>query len=313
MAKDPAFLFYYKDILVSCADWDADEVGWYTRLLSHQADKPQGLDPDLESLAALAGVKFSQYEHFVKRWEARIKKKYVLNEEGLLINIVQRDNLEKRRGYKGDQSEKGLFGYYVKLAKKEVIRLGLAWDTLEAEIKDLLHSGINKENSKEANKANFKQMLENFKPIAEALASSTKGDANAIVIVNTNTEIGGLEGRVELGSNFLCPEMLRAYIEKSPLYGPDEMKDYPALQSIASYIFKQEKIPGDFIGGQGKIIEVWRGLSASIQGNAFYRQKSLKTISNNIQELYQIYKHGGAKENRGSLKTKHQSSGEGGY
>src|SRR6185295_171622 len=108
MAKDPAFLFYYKDVLVSCADWDADVLGWYTRLLCHQADKQDGLSPDLESLASMAGVKFSQYERFVSCWKHTLEAKFETNDEGLLINKVQDELLLKRRKYKDNQAKRGL-------------------------------------------------------------------------------------------------------------------------------------------------------------------------------------------------------------
>lgn len=39
MAKDPAFLFYYKDFLVSTALMTPGEVGSYARILCHMADK----------------------------------------------------------------------------------------------------------------------------------------------------------------------------------------------------------------------------------------------------------------------------------
>lgn len=117
MAKDPAFLMYYKDILTSCASWDADELGWYLRLLCHQADKPRGLDPDIESLASLANVKFSQYERFKKCWEARLKGKFEATLDGLLINLVQHEIMERRREYSENQRVSGVIGYLIKLVK----------------------------------------------------------------------------------------------------------------------------------------------------------------------------------------------------
>lgn len=114
MAQDPAFLFYYKDILVSCADWDPDALGWYLRLFCHQADKPEGLPDDLESLASLASVKFSQFARFKACWEDLIQHKFVKNESGLLVNLKMKKELDKRRNYLDAQSVKGVVGAFIK-------------------------------------------------------------------------------------------------------------------------------------------------------------------------------------------------------
>jgi hypothetical protein len=114
MAKDPAFLLYYKDVLVSCADWDADAFGWYLKLLFHQADKPEGLVDDLESRATMAGVKFSQFERFKLCWERTLKAQFVATPEGLLINKRQAEVLSDRREYTKNQAIRGTVGAFSK-------------------------------------------------------------------------------------------------------------------------------------------------------------------------------------------------------
>lgn len=114
MAKDPAFLLYYKDLLTSCADWDGDAFGWYVKLLCHQADKPDGLPNNIESLAGIANVKFSQFERFKTCWESLISTQFVVNEFGLLINLKMKKGLDERRNYLDAQSIKGIIGAFVK-------------------------------------------------------------------------------------------------------------------------------------------------------------------------------------------------------
>lgn len=158
MAEDPAFLVYYKDILVSCADWDADILGWYLRLLCHQADKPGGLPDDIESLATLAGVKFSKFERFNDCWKHTLKAKFEANDQGLLYNEKQDGLLNDRRNYKEKQAKRGLIGSYVKKAKGTgkltPYQLGL--------IADHLFRVISPENSKEDNEGAYKRTLDAF-------------------------------------------------------------------------------------------------------------------------------------------------------
>lgn len=170
MAKDPAFLLYYKDILVSCASWDADELGWYFRLLCHQADKPDGLDSDIETLAGLANVKFSQFERFKLCWERRLKAKFQANPQGLILNKVQEEIINKRREYSERQSVKGIIGYFIKITKR--------------------HHTLDEEQSKNLIKELEKQDLllktkeERFS-CYQAVLVALLGNAIAIAIINT--------------------------------------------------------------------------------------------------------------------------------
>lgn len=81
MSKDPAFLFYYKDFENDTADWEADAVGWYIRLLCFQAGNGY-IPEDIEELAQLARVKFSEYQNFCERWAKRLALKFTPLSEG---------------------------------------------------------------------------------------------------------------------------------------------------------------------------------------------------------------------------------------
>lgn len=292
MAQDPAFLFYYKDILVSCTDWDADEVGWYVRLLCHQADKPEGLVAgNIEDLAALAGVKYSKYQQFITSWEKRLKFKFETNEKGLLVNPKQAKTLEDRLQFKENQAEKGLFGYYIKLAKKEFLALNIPWETLEAPFRKFLHDNISTNNEKEVNQAIFKQTLEKIKQNPESWTISIIGNGNGDVIGNgngnNNLGKGGMEGK-PFNEKLLCPQMIGIYKKTNP-HGPipDDLRDFISVQTIGSYIFKNlQGMDGHYLDNQRKICDEWELITQWIAKDTFYSQKSLKTISNHISEIF---------------------------
>lgn len=117
MANNPTVYWYYKAWLVATAGWDADIVGWYSRLLSHQADK-YSLPGDLESLAELAGVKISQYDRFKLSWELKLKHKFKLNPDGTVYNPRMRQILDTRDESSDSQSQRGIIGSLIKKARK---------------------------------------------------------------------------------------------------------------------------------------------------------------------------------------------------
>ena len=73
--KDPAVLFYINDWLSSTAEMDADVRGWYLNLLLHNYDK-KTLPNNVEKLAVLCNVKFSEYERFKQVFEQVLKQKF---------------------------------------------------------------------------------------------------------------------------------------------------------------------------------------------------------------------------------------------
>ena len=170
MAKDPAFLMYYKQWIVSTAGWDADIRGWYINLLCHQADKPEGIPNDLESIAELAGVKISQYERFKLCWKHTLEAKFKANIEGKLQNGKLAEVINDRKEYSDKQATRGLIGYYIKIAKRDYgISEEQATELYQAlEVKEILTK-------------NKKERFLCFKHTLEALL------INGNVIVNTNT------------------------------------------------------------------------------------------------------------------------------
>lgn len=119
MAKDPAVLFYIDNWLVSTKEMKADERGWYLNLILHQYDKGS-LPTDLEELANLADVRFSEFETFKQKWKQVLKQKFTLNEEDRLENQKAKEILIKREKFKDKRSTAGTIGYVVKFAKNEL-------------------------------------------------------------------------------------------------------------------------------------------------------------------------------------------------
>jgi hypothetical protein len=186
MAKDPAFLMYYKEWLVSTAGWDADVRGWYINLLCHQADKrtleATGLPNDIETLAELAGVKISQFDRFKECWKRTLEAKFKLAEDGTLINSKMDMVLKDRREFTNKQSIRGLLGYYIKLARKAV-------DLSDRQAEEL-YRHLEKEDFPNKNK---KERLESLKRTLQAIINSnvnidsislTKGEKQ--IIKNSN-------------------------------------------------------------------------------------------------------------------------------
>ena len=115
--KDFHFPLMYKEWLVSTAGWDADLRGWYINLLCHQADKGE-LPPDDESLAELAGVKFSNFKRFQDVFEANLKAKFQANEQGMLVNLTLDEILHDRKEYLSNRSKSGTVGALIKKGKR---------------------------------------------------------------------------------------------------------------------------------------------------------------------------------------------------
>jgi hypothetical protein len=113
MSKDPACLFFIDTWLTSTAEMDSDVRGWYLNLILHQYDK-KDLPNDIEKLAILAGVKFSEFEKFKQVFEQVFKQKFELNENGRLENPVAKEILRKRELFKNKRSTAGKLSYFLK-------------------------------------------------------------------------------------------------------------------------------------------------------------------------------------------------------
>lgn len=115
MAKDPAALLYIDTWLSSTAEMDADCRGWYINLLLHQYDKGS-LPDDIEKLASLAVVRFSEFERFKQVFEQVLKQKFGKCEDGRLRNEKADEIIRGREKFTKKRSKSGSIGYVIKKA-----------------------------------------------------------------------------------------------------------------------------------------------------------------------------------------------------
>lgn len=111
--KDPAALLYIDTWLTSTSGMDADTRGWYLNLILHQYDK-KDLPNDVEELAVLAGVKFSEYKRFEQVFEQVFKQKFEQNKNGRLENPLASEIIRKRESFKDKRSNSGKLSYFIR-------------------------------------------------------------------------------------------------------------------------------------------------------------------------------------------------------
>jgi len=119
--NDPAVLFYIGDWLKSTAELDADARGWYLNLLLHNYDK-ETLPSDLESLATLAIVKFSEFNRFEQVFKQVLNKKFEVLESGRITNPRINDILKSRESFVDKRSKAGKVSYMMKFFAKTYIK-----------------------------------------------------------------------------------------------------------------------------------------------------------------------------------------------
>jgi uncharacterized protein YdaU (DUF1376 family) len=93
MAKDPAFLFYFRDFLVGTEFMSPEEVGHYIRILCHMADKGRLTLKHMQSICKAYGPAHELHNHFKT------------DENELFYNERLESELEKRRNYTQSRRE----------------------------------------------------------------------------------------------------------------------------------------------------------------------------------------------------------------
>lgn len=117
MNKDPAVLFYISDWLTATAEMDSNCRGWYLNLLLHNYDKGT-LPNDVEKLAVLANVKFSEYPLFEQTFQHVLKHKFEIDDNGRLCNPVANVILQSRELFKDKKSRAGKVSVLSKFISK---------------------------------------------------------------------------------------------------------------------------------------------------------------------------------------------------
>lgn len=98
---------------------------------------------------------------------------------------------------------------------------------------------------------------------------------------------------------FLVGDMMAVWVKEFPTYSRDAYKDSLACRSVADFFFTSEGI----INGHGnkesekKAVESFKLVAKEVGKDKFWKNKSLTSISNNIQEFYNRIKNPGQKQN----------------
>lgn len=114
--NDPAILFFISDWLASTAGMSADCRGWYINLLCHNHDKGE-LPDDIEQLANLANVRFSDFKRFEKGFASELSKKFVKTDSGGLTNPKLESIMLSRNTFKEKRAKAGKIGVIVRASK----------------------------------------------------------------------------------------------------------------------------------------------------------------------------------------------------
>jgi len=91
---------------------------------------------------------------------------------------------------------------------------------------------------------------------------------------------------------YLIQEMLKATTSINPDYPSDIEIDGKALLKIAEFIYKQMGLTHGAENHTQAIVPVWVQLYTVAYNDPFYKDKSLATIANHIQEFFQKAKNG---------------------
>lgn len=141
------------------------------------------------------------------------------------------------------------------------------------------------------------------------------GSDTVRMLTDSDTVTDNVNGIVN--DKYLVPEMFSVFKKYLPNYPGMIDKDFKPLKSISDFILTQLGLKGDIIKNQKIIVAEWNKLCAVIAEDKFYKKKTLSTISNQIQEIFQLSKEDGSDKINGrnskSGSGKYQPKGQGGY
>jgi len=169
--KDPAALFYIDTWLSATAEMDADCRGWYLNLILHQFDKGS-LPNDMEKLAVLAGVKFSEYQRFEQVFKQVLEQRFEANKEGRLENNYAKKIIQGREQFKDKRAKSGTIGYIIKSA----LEFDFTTQDFIEHIKPIIYEWSEEQLNQAKDKQMLKQMLEQvFKLYINGNGNGNKG------------------------------------------------------------------------------------------------------------------------------------------
>lgn len=255
--KDPAALFYIDTWLSATAEMDSDVRGWYLNLILHQFDK-KDLPNDVEKLAVLAGVKFSEFERFKQVLEQVLKQKFKQNEFGRLENAYAKTILQGREIFKDKRSKSGNVGVVVKLA----LSIGFKDSHIKRLKKELYEMDI-----EQIDKHKHKQVLEQVLKLY--INGNENGDNNKYI-----TPINFLKQKIEIDLEHLkmkskleesefehCLNQWSLKCEEAGFEYSDDEKDLKKLRAgfekwINSWVKNLQKQPQQNKQGKSGVMDI---------------------------------------------------------
>lgn len=281
MAKDPAALLYIDKWLSATAEMDADVRGWYLNLTLHQYDK-KSLPNDVEKLAVLAGVKFSEFKRFEQVFEQVFKHKFKQNSEGRLENEFAAEVIQGRELFKDKREVAGKISYFIKWVKLRY--------NADKQLIDFLKANVDFFSLDTKDEHLLKQV---FEQVFELYINVNKD-------INTDCINEGLQGE-QPGEDqptklFLVPAMEMIWKESFPSYPYRRETDYPALLKIGKFFCEQEKMPANEVTGEAKakILESWKMIVPFVAKDKFFSGYSLMQVNNHIQSIIQNFRKSNA-------------------
>ena len=157
---------------------DADCRGWYLNLLLHNYDKGD-LPTDIEKLAVLCNVKFSEFQRFEHVFKQVIEQKFEVLEGGRLSNLRTQTILKAREQFKEKRSNAGKTSYLMRFFYKNFPKQAKN-KTLTSFIRENLDTEIDTKNE---------QMIEHmFKHLFELYRNENENKDEVEYIDNGNGE-----------------------------------------------------------------------------------------------------------------------------
>ena len=98
--------------------------------------------------------------------------------------------------------------------------------------------------------------------------------------------------------------MLQVVNRINPDYPSDIDIDGKPLLRIATFIYNQMKLHYGPENHPNEILPIWEQLYTVVYSDPFYKDKSIATIANHIQEFWQKAKHGTKQLSGSKLKDK---------
>lgn len=189
--KDPACLFFISDWLTSTSEMDADCRGWYLNLMLHNYDK-KDLPNDVEKLAVLANVKFSEYERFKQVFEQVLKQKFEQTENNRLTNLRTQTILKNREIFSDKRSEAGKLSYLMRYMSKNYA-VEYKNNSLRYYIKNNIDTNIDIKN-KQVLKQVFEHLFKLYRNENENIYISNKEELNKDTTTVSKEEGSSLKG-----------------------------------------------------------------------------------------------------------------------